>query len=149
MNKENLSPDNLFIAPEIPRDSSLQQKIWIESILKPSVEDQLKSIVLWRSRWSTVGSIAEVSSTFVAGVGTILAYTASFLKDQNSTLSLASGITGTIAIVLMTYAAFAKKKSKDANIKFQDIVKNWSTNVESLNGLVEAVSRKIPETRKM
>ena len=110
-----------------------QKRIWIDTILKPSIESELKTMATWRSRWSTIGNVTEVLGKVIAGLGTILAYTAGFVKEQNLVLSLSSGVTGTVAIVLLQYSAFSKKKAKEANTKFKDIITSWSsTNIENL-----------------
>lgn len=103
-----------------------QSKIWMDQILKPSVEQEIMSIVKWKENWNRIAQWTEIIGKATQGISTVLAYSAGFFQEQNLILSFTAGASGTLAMVLIQYSTFAKKKSKVMESQIYEIMTDWS-----------------------
>lgn len=103
-----------------------QSKIWMEQILKPSVELEISSMVKWKEQWGRIAQWTEIIGKASQGISTVLAYSAGFFKEQNLILSFAAGATGTFAMVLIQYSVFAKRKRKIMESQVYELMADWN-----------------------
>jgi uncharacterized protein YqcC (DUF446 family) len=48
-----------------PMVDQVQQKAWLQNILLPSVEEELKCVALWRVRWESISQACESTGNVI------------------------------------------------------------------------------------
>jgi hypothetical protein len=76
--------------------------------------EESRMLMKSRRRWKVAGDLCEALSKGLAGIGTVLAYAASAIKDQPATdiLAFTSGFVGTIGLTLFAYSSYAVHESR-------------------------------------
>lgn len=87
--------------------------------------EESRMLMRSRRRWKVASDLCEAFSKGLAGVGTVLAYAASAIKDQGTTdiLAFSSGFVGTIGLTLFAYSSYAvhetRQRTHDLNVLLQ------------------------------
>lgn len=83
-------------------------------------------MLTWRTRWKRISDICESLGKCLSGVGSVLAFAAS--AEQNvrhaDILAFTSGTVGTTALVLLMYAAYASRESRQRTTEGNELLKS-------------------------
>lgn len=85
---------------------------------------EVQSMIRWRDRWKKVGDACEATAKGLTGVGAVLAFASSAIRDTKvaSILSFSSGSVGTVGLVLLAYSSYAIRESRQRTSEINNVL---------------------------
>ena len=86
----------------------------VRELVAQSIKDEIRSMMRWRDIWKKAGDACEATAKVMTGVGAVLAFASSAIRDTSTAdiLSFSSGTVGTLGLVMLTFATYASNESK-------------------------------------
>lgn len=98
----------------------------VRLLVSKTFKGEITSMLTWRTRWKRISDICESLGKCLSGVGSVLAFAAS--AEQNvkhaDILAFTSGTVGTTALVLLMYAAYASRESRQRTTEGNELLKS-------------------------
>jgi hypothetical protein len=112
------SPPPISVAPVRMRRKQTKTSRLVASEIRDMIaaayKNEVRSMITWRDVWKRLGDTCEAVAKGLTGVSAVLAFAASAIRDPGTAdiLSFTSGSVGTIGLVLLTYASYAIRESR-------------------------------------
>lgn len=97
-------PDNF------PINDELKEKI-VRDLIEKTYYEEIKSGLEGRTKWKTVGDVAEVVSHVLTGLSTIVSFSAGFFSFEG--LPFIAGCLGTMALICLKFSSYAMHESRE------------------------------------
>lgn len=104
--------DPATVDPGIHCYHDLRDEVF-QDIVAPDIVSELRSIVVWRRRWRSIGNYCEGFAQIIIGVAGMLSFAAGFFNNQ--LLSFAAGCASTLCLVMMRFSSYAENESVERN----------------------------------
>jgi hypothetical protein len=96
----------------------------VRTMIAKMYRNEIMSMIKWRDFWKKFGDSCEAIAKCMTGLGAILAFASSAIRDPKTAdiLSFSSGTVGTIGLVVLAYSSYAIKESKQRTDEMNGIL---------------------------
>ena len=119
--------DDAPLPPLLPRPAATARMVSrdVRDIVATAIVSEVRGMVRWRDRWKVLADAAEAVAKGLTGVCSVLAFAASAVRDPRVAdwLSFSSGAVGTLGLVLLTYANYASRESKQRTSELNGVLR--------------------------
>jgi hypothetical protein len=92
----------------------------INDYINPMYENDIKDLTVQRFRWRKAGNISEAISKALFGVSILTNFSSGYYNIRE--LSYASGMTNSMALVLLSISSYCMKESAERNTELNIIL---------------------------
>jgi hypothetical protein len=97
----------------------------LKKVIGPQYERDVKELLSARHTWKKTRDVIEVASKILSGLGSIVAFGASSVKDPVASdwMAFGSGCIGTLALTLMLFSSYSGRVSRQRTRELNNVLR--------------------------